>query len=367
MTTQRPENERMPCQHSARVRPVRRVLAVCLVALACSRESSFSQFPLGPSPVASGGRISVPARPEAGHRSGVACADATDQVPRNSETLIDDAINNIAKLDSVTADLVQTVELLNQTVTITGHYAKARGRRIYLELSIEGTGDSHRKTVQVCDGETLWDLQEIADTRLFTRLALKPILKRLEAPDLDRKTKETTVAEIGFAGVDSLLTGLRKYYKFTSVEAAAGVFDGKSVWILHGTWSSTTGLLAPDASHPESPQRLLPPYVPGEATVYLGQADGWPYKVVLAATQLAVPLDTRRRGLNGEPIGARNSIAKLEPTKVTLTYKNVKHHAPLPADRFQAPTPTGITADDRTQAIINHLLETTDEKRGQEP
>jgi hypothetical protein len=97
----------------------------------------------------------------------------------------------------------------------------------------------------------------------------------------------------------------------------------------------------------------LPPYVPGEATVYLGQADGWPYKVVLAATQLAVPLDTRRRGLNGEPIGARNSIAKLEPTKVTLTYKNVKHHAPLPADQFRAPTPAGITPDDRTQAIID--------------
>lgn len=58
----------------------------------------------------------------------------------------------------------------------------------------------------------------------------------------------------------------------------------------------------------------------------------------------------------------RNSIAKLEPTKVTLTYKNVKHHAPLAADQLRAPTPTGITPDDRTQAIIDHL-----EKRGQEP
>ena len=302
MTTQRPENERMLHQHSSRVRPVRRVLVVCLVALACSRQRSFSQVPLGPAPVASGGGISVQALPKAGQRSGIAVADARDRVPRNPEMLIDDAINNIAKLDSVTADLVQTVELLNETLTITGHYAKAQGRRFYLELSIEGPADSHLRTLQVCDGETLWDLQEIADTRLFTRLTLKPILKRLESPDLDRKSKETAVAEIGIGGVESLLSGLRKYYKFTSVDPAAGMVDGNSVWILHGTWSSTTGLLAPDATHPENPQRLLPPYVPGEATAYLGQADGWPYRVVLAATQPVVPLDTRRRGLNGEPI-----------------------------------------------------------------
>ena len=73
-----------------------------------------------------------------------------------------------------------------------------------------------------------------------------------------------------------------------------------------------------------SPRGGLPPYIPGVATLYLGKADYWPYKLVLAGEQPSVPIDTRRRGLNGEPIGARSSIEKFEPTRIVLTYSDVK-------------------------------------------
>ena len=237
--------------------------------------------------------------------------DSADRARQNAEHLLDEAIIQVARLDSVSADLLQTVEMLNQTFTINGHYLKAPGRQLASSSPSAGPPAHNLTTLQVCDGETLWDFQEIADTRIFTRLTLKPIIERLAAADLDPKTKETTFAQIGISGVDSLLAGLRSFYKFTKVDAEPGMVDDKPVWVLHGTWSSTRGLLA--VNTPGSPPRLLPPYIPGEATVYLGKSDYWPYKVVLAGTQPAVPLDTRRRGLNGEPIGAKARSSSSNP------------------------------------------------------
>jgi hypothetical protein len=279
---------------------------------------------------------------------------SANRAPLNAEQLLGEAINRAARLDSVSADLLETVEMLNQTFTVKGHFLKASGSRVYLELKVVGAGGASFTNLQVCDGETLWDHQDIAEFKVFTRLSLRPILERLTAADLDPKTKETTMSQIGIAGVDSLLAGLRSFYKFTSVDAEPGMVDNQPVWILHGAWSSTRGLLAVDA-RPDSPPRLLPPYIPGEATVYLGKADYWPYKVALVGTQPAVPMDTRRRGLNGEPIGARSSIIKLEPTRIVLTYSNVTQNASIPADRFQAPAPRGSVMEDRTQSMLDAL------------
>ena len=276
------------------------------------------------------------------------------QTSTSAERLIDEAIRQITRLNSVAADLVQTVEMLNHRFTIKGRYFKASDWRIYLQLTVVGTDETNFTTLQVCDGETLWDFQRVLDSRAFTRLAIKPILERLGSPELDQKTRESTTTKIGFAGTDSLLVGLRKYYKFNAVEKEGTLADGKPVWVLNGTWTRAPALLGPDA-RPVGPRGVLPPYIPGVATLYLGKADYWPYKLVLAGEQPAVPFDTRRRGLNGEPIGARSSIEKFEPTRVVLTYSDVKLNATIPDDQFRAPTPPGAAATDRTEPIIKDL------------
>ena len=119
------------------------------------------------------------------------------QSTTTAERLIDEAINQIAKLDSVAADFVQTVEMLNQRFTIKGRYLKAPDWRVYLQLTVAGADDTKFTTLQVCDGETLWDFQKVLDSRVFTRLAIKPILERLASPDLDQKTKESTISQDG--------------------------------------------------------------------------------------------------------------------------------------------------------------------------
>jgi outer membrane lipoprotein-sorting protein len=330
-----PKNNRMIYLQSFSYRVILRILAACLIALAGAGAISLAQDSRSPGTGRAGG-------------------DSADRSRQIAEHLFDEAISQVCRLDSVSADLVQTVEMLNQTFTIEGHFLKAPGSRIYLELALAGAGRTNFTTLQVCDGETLWDFQKIADSRVFTRLSLKPILERLTAPDLEPKTRDTAIAQIGLAGVDSLLAGLRSHYKFDRIDAEASVVDDQPVWVVHGNWTSTRGLLPAD-SRPDSPQRLLPPYIPGEATVYLGKADYWPHKVILAGTQPAVAMDTRRRGLNGEPIGARSSIIKLEPTRIVLTYSNVQRPAAIPDDRFRAPTPRGTAAEDRTKSIIDAI------------
>jgi len=347
------KSDHMIYQRSYWFRPSSRKLALCVIALACPTAISFSQVPspTSPSPGA--------AAPAASASSSQIAAGATEVKPEqpgtNAEHLINEAINRAARLDSAAADMVQTVEMLNQKVTIKGHYLKAPGYRLYLGLTVEGAAETNLTMVQVCDGETLWDFREVFDSRVFTSLSIKPVLERLASPDLDGNTKDLTITQMGFAGTESLLAGLRKYYKFHTVEKEENLLDGKAVWIMHGTWTTTPGVLAPEA-RPTGPQGVLPPYIPGTATLYLGKEDYWPYKLVMAGENSAVPLDTRRRGLNGEPIGARSSIEKFEPTRIVLNYSHVKlNDTTIPADQFKAPTPAGVVVADRTEAMTKSL------------
>jgi outer membrane lipoprotein-sorting protein len=348
------KNDLMIPERTRWFRPLPWKFALCVIALACPSTVSFSQVPSTVSPPATDGAAVPPASTGPGQVAKSAAEQQPVQSTTSAERLIDEAIRQITRLNSVAADLVQTVEMLNQRFTIKGRYLKAPDWRIYLQLTVVGTDETKFTTLQVCDGETLWDFQRVLDSRAFTRLAIKPILERLGSPELDQKTRESTTTKMGFAGADSLLVGLRKYYKFNAVEKEGTLADGKPVWILEGTWARALSLLGPDI-RPLGPRGAMPPYIPGVATLYLGKTDYWPYKLVLAGEQPTVPLDTRRRGLNGEPIGARSSIEKLEPTKIVLTYSDVKLNATIPDEQFRAPTPPGAAADDRTGPIIKDL------------
>jgi len=310
-----------------------------VAVLGCSTRS-FAQLP--PNSVPSSTVLAASVL-ETTRSSRVAATDA--------ERLIDNAIDRISALDSVASDMVQTVEMLNQTFTISGRYLRMSGGRVYLRLAVVGTDF---QTIQVCDGETMWDFQDTLESRVFTRLSIKPILERLASTNLDRTTKELTITQIGFAGAESLLIGLRKCYKFDVVEKEESRLEDKAVWTLHGNWASAPSNLGPE-SQPAGNRAVLPPYIPGNATLSLGKADLWPYKLVIVGEQPAGQYDNRRRGLNGEPIGARSSIEKLKPTRVVLTYPVVSMNEVIPDHEFRAPKFPGAAAEDRTEVFIKSL------------
>ena len=258
-------------------------------------------------------------------------ADKPDEPPTKAELLIDDAIKKIAKLESVAADLLQEINMLNQKYTITGRYLKAPNTHVYLKLSVSGLPDTSATSLQVCDGETLWDYQVVLDSQNYRKLSIKPILERLNSPELNSKIKDQALTSMGLAGPETLLVGLRKTLKFSQIEEDE--VDGKKLWRLRGTWRTRQGLVGPDG-RPVGAAGFLPPYMPMDGTLYLGKDDSWPYKLVLVGRKPSALFETRRLGPDGRPIGAKSSIEKINPSEIRLTYSDVKLNAKIRLDEF---------------------------------
>ena len=242
--------------------------------------------------------------------------------------------------------------MLKQDFIIKGRFIKGPGSRIYQKLTVSGIPDSPGTTLQVCDGETLWDYQEILEAKVFRKLSIKPILERLSSPDIDAQTRDQIVSRIGFAGPETLLVGLRQAIKFTIKEETT--LDGKPVWLLRGTWRSRNGLTGPD-QRPVAATGPLPAFIPSTASLYLGKEDGWPYKLVLVGNVPTILKDTRLRGVDGRPIGPKGSIEQIEPSKIELTYSNVQLNPIIRPEEFAFQAPPNATVEDNTEVILKGL------------
>jgi hypothetical protein len=318
----------------------------------------------GPAQAASGKVPATAAPPSNSANAGVAAkaAATTVEPATEAEVIIDTAIKKITELQSVAADLQEDVEMLGQKFSIKGRFLKAPNRRVYFRMSLPrlddsssataGLPDSGGTTLQVCDGETLWDYQQILENQFYHKLSIKPILERLNSPELDPKIRDQALNSMGFAGPETLLAGLRRYIKFDQKED--GKLDGKPVWVLRGTWKNRQGIVSFN-SQPVPPTGPLPPYVPSLATLYLGKDDSWPYRLDLVGRQITELIDTRPRGPDGRPIGARRSIERPTPSKIVLVYSNVKLNATIRVDEFAFQAPTAANVDDNTELILKGL------------
>jgi outer membrane lipoprotein-sorting protein len=277
---------------------------------------------------------------------------APEEPPTEVDRFVDEAIKKIAKLQYISADLEQDVDMLAQKFKITGRYLKAPNTRVYLSLTISGLPDSEGKSLQVCDGETWWEYQRVLDSPFYRKRSIKPILERLNSPDLDADLRSKAVTQMGLAGPETLLVGLRKTIKFDLKEET--VLDGRKVWKLHGTWKNRQGLVGPD-SRPVSQLGALPPYIPMDANLYLGKDDSWPYKLVLEGRALTTIYDGRRIGPDGRPIGAKSSIERVPPSKITLSYNDVKLNTTIKAEEFYFQPPANANPEDDTEAILKGL------------
>jgi hypothetical protein len=270
----------------------------------------------------------------------------------DAEVIIDKAIKKIGELQYIVAELEEDVEMLAQKFAIKGRYLKAPNRRVYLRLTVSGLPDSSGTTLQVCDGETLWDYQQILENQFYRKQSIKPILERLNSPELDPKIRDQAISSMGFAGPETLLAGLRKYIKFDQKESAD--LEGKPVWVLRGTWKNRQGIVNFNGV-PVAPTGLLPPYVPCDATLYLGKDDLFPYKLELWGREISDVIDTRPRGPDGRPIGARRTIERPTPSKIRLVYSNVKLNATIRVDEFAFQAPTTANVDDTTESVLKLL------------
>jgi len=284
----------------------------------------------------------------------VAPAAATPaEPPTDAEKDIDAAVKQMAALRSVATDVLQTVEMLDQKFEVFGRYLKAPNRRVYLSLKVRGLPDSSNSTLlQVCDGQTLWEYQEVLDSKVCQKLDVAQVLEKLRSGDIDTQVRDYVNSRLGLAGPEELLTGLRRSVKF--VQKSEGTLDGKAVWVFRGDWRSREGLVGPN-QQPMPALAPLPAYMPSVVTLSIGKDDGWPYKVMLQGRKPTVVIDTRGRGPDGRPIGSKSSIQDVTPTKIALEYKNVKLNPELSIDEFVFQPPPDVRTDDNTQQFVASL------------
>jgi outer membrane lipoprotein-sorting protein len=352
---------------SCPIRPTRRLVpspraGVCLssaAAVVCLGvfstwlgRASAQQTPPSGVPVPAG----APASPSGGPAADAQGKEKAEEVPTSAELLIDDAKAKVAKLKSCSADLEEKVDMLNQRhLTLTGRYLKAPQYRVYFRLAVSGLPETSGTTLQVCDGETLWDYQAILEQQGYHKFSIKPVMERLNSPELDVKIREQIKEGLGFAGPETLLSGVRRVFRFEQ-DKEEGKLGEKPVWILRGVWrrESRQGLTGPDQRQVSS-TGMLPPYIPGLAVLYLGKDDGFPYKLELRGQKPTVLFDTRKRGPDGRPIGSRSSIESVEPTNITLEYTNVKLNPELNLDEFAFQAHSAASVEDGTEMIVKQL------------
>ena len=281
-------------------------------------------------------------------------AEAPAEPPTEAEKMLDEAIKKVAALKSVSADLVQKVEMLDQNFRVEGRYLKAPEHRVYLKLTVKGLADSAGTTLQVCDGKTLWDYQQVLETPIYRKLDVVKVFEQLDSPDIDTKLRDQVVSQLGFAGPETLLVGLRRTIKFKDKEE--GTLDGVAVWKLHGEWKNRDGLLGPN-QQPLPETAPLPPYVPSVVSIWIGKDDGWPYRLLLLGKSRTILEDNRPVGQDGKRIGSKNvnNNQKIQPTKIDLSYTNVKLNPALKIEQFVFQAPPDARVEDNTEPIVGML------------
>jgi outer membrane lipoprotein-sorting protein len=279
-------------------------------------------------------------------------AAAATEPPTDAENLLDEAIKKVGAIKSVSADLVEKVDMLGQKFSIQGRYLKAPQDHVYLLLEVKGLPDTKGKMLQVCDGVTLWDYQEVSESKVFRKMEAKPILAKLRTSDIGGDLRDQILNQMGFAGPDVLLAGLRKTIKFDQKDK--GTFDGKPVWILRGTWKNREGLLGPN-SQPFPPLAPLPSYIPSLVAIYLGEDDDWPYKVTLVGQPQTIMVDTRPVGPDGRRIGPLTMLQKPLLTRIDMVYSNVKLNGSIADQEFFFSAPPDTQVEDDTKRILDAL------------
>jgi outer membrane lipoprotein-sorting protein len=294
----------------------------------------------------------VPGLPSLDSGNAATAAKPAEEPPTEAEKTLDEAVKKVAALKSVSADITQSVDMLEQKFQVAGRYLKAPNHRVYLRLAVSGLPDSSGTMLQVCDGQTLWDYQQILDAQIYRKVEVGQVFEKLNAPEIDADLRDQVTTQLGFAGPEQLLKGLRRAVRFEQREA--GTLDGKPIWILRGNWRSREGLTAPN-QQPLPETATLPPYIPSFVILSIGQEDGWPHKLTLVGKAPSGLLDTRPRGPDGQPLGTLSSLQSVKPTRMELSYTNVKLNPDLKLEEFVFQAPPGAKVDDGTTMIVNGL------------
>ena len=257
------------------------------------------------------GAAGEPGSPRVPCRS-VPPTEKAEEPPTEAERVIDVAIKKLAKLQSVAADSEQDVEMLNQKFTIKGRYLKAPKTRIYLSSPSRGLPTRRGTILQVCDGETLWDYEQVLESQFYRKLSIKPSWNGSTRPTSIPRSGNRSSPRWASPDRKPCWSACGRTLKFDQKEE--GELDGRKVWIFHGTWKNRQGLMLPN-SQPGSRDGSLASVHSMDGTLYLGKDDGWPYKLVLVGPKAdGNPGHSTQEGPTDDSSDRKRSIEKIDPS-----------------------------------------------------
>ena len=245
-------------------------------------------------PAATAAQAQAPPSPVASARPTLATGAYTPLAQTPGETLLRNAVQELARHTTVAAKLRQQINLFGHQIIGSGTYLQ-QGRGVDLRL---------RMDLKLTVSERLASLQQVSDGKSFWVRSdgLEPS-SRTTCVDLDRvrhaiQRKELAGAAaapggISIGGLPRLLESIDGAFRFGTV--AEQRLDRLAVWRIEGTWEraklaellpaqaerlKTAG--APDLSK-------LPEHLPDCVRLLLGKDDLFPYRIEYLRTRASEP------------------------------------------------------------------------------
>ncbi len=264
----------------------------------------------------------------------------------NPESLMQQALAALAAQRSISARIRLHTDLFGNQLVGAGVYLQqglGAERQLRLEIKIP-VGERLATLQQVCDGNFLWQYHDLADKPALTRVDIRRVQQAMEG-DADAKPAPDLRNGFPFGGLPQLIDSLRQSFRFTHMQA--GQLDSLNVWVVGGTWR-------PEALAPISPElarqasdgqpldlKKLPPQMPEEVLLYLGQDDLFPYRI-----------EYRRRAVQQGKKAAANG-GDLLPILIVELYE-VRMNSPIDPQQF-AYRPGSLEVLDTTEQMLKSL------------
>ena len=272
-------------------------------------------------------------------------AAAAPDEKANAELLVQQMVAALAADKSISARIRLHVDLFGNQMVGAGLYLQqglAAERQLRLEIKIP-VGERLATLQQVCDGNFLWQFHDLSDKPALTRVDIRRVQEA--AARAGHKPVPDLLGGSTFGGLPQLVDSLGQSFRFTRAQAEQ--LDTVPVWIVFGTWKpEVLAPISPDLAKQATEGKpldlkKLPPQMPEEVVLYLGQDDLFPYRIEYR----------RRPTKQGRGAG---DVAREAMPILTVELYEVRLNSPIDARQF-AYQPGSLEVLDTTDHVLKSL------------
>lgn len=231
---------------------------------------------------------------------------------------------------TLSADLVQTVDLSSTRYVAKGTYRQGEGDRVRVALEANA-GGMKGSVEQICDGTILWTIFRVGEKPRALRRDVRQILD--QAGKRGSVVRERMLDDLGLGGLPGLLASIQQTAIPESAERVDA--DGRAFLVVTGRWNDAV-VNRWRAEVP--PGRDLPSYLTEKVELTFEAEHLVPYRVRFL----------RREGAFGDPASPLRAV-------VTLDLRKIEVNVPIDPLEFTYLAPDDLEFQDVTGAYIQRI------------